>query len=151
MNINIKIVLYSFYVLITIQIINIYSALLETGTQGSIDGYKISVLFGVIIFIITFILYFILNTVKKSRFLLILFFVQTIILYLIHFPYIKYVVFQKFTINDVITDVIKWGAFSEQKNKFEIFLPILMYMYITQIGYISIKEIYKYYKDRSIK
>jgi hypothetical protein len=127
---------------IILQVINLYSAFLETGTQGSIDGYIFSVFFGLLL---TILVVFFERTHNKIESKLFLFCVlsQTLILLVLHSSFIYYVVLQHYRINDVLTDVIKLGIAKKGNDYYESFLVIIMYLHIFVLGMISIKGISK--------
>ena len=91
-------------ILMFFQVINIATNQLETGTQGSIDGYVVSIIFGIILSIAIILIqkyrkeYF-KKGIKIIYFILLVF---SILLYIGNFKYIYYVTIVGYKINDLL-------------------------------------------------
>jgi hypothetical protein len=107
---------------------------LETGTQGSIDGYMISFYLG-IVFVIGIILvqiFFKKYYEEKSKFIFIFLLIFNILLYVINFSFLYNVTIIGYSINDVLTNAIEYGfAEIDNTNDVERIFPVLFYLMIT--------------------
>jgi hypothetical protein len=122
-------------ILIFFQVINIATNQLETGTQGSIDGYVVSIIFGIILSIAIILIqkyrkeYF----KKGIKIIYFILFVFSILLYIGNFKYIYYVTIVGYKINDLLVYKINQLENVEYfgNNYVEKIYPILFYLMIT--------------------
>jgi heme/copper-type cytochrome/quinol oxidase subunit 4 len=121
------------YILIFIQNINILLNGFETGTQGSIDGYIISLYLGIILSIVIILVQiFYKNNLKKGvKIINIIFLNFSLSLYVNNFDYLLYVTIKGYSINDVIIGTIGTEAVGYAKNIGERIYPIIFFIMIT--------------------
>jgi len=120
-------------ILIFIQNINILFNGYDTGTQGSIDGYVVSLYIGVILsFVIILVqLFYKAYSNRNVKIIYIVFLIFSLSLYVENFKYLFYVTIKGYGINDVITGAagteIAWYA----QNINERIYPVIFYLIIT--------------------
>jgi hypothetical protein len=107
---------------------------METGTQGSIDGYLISIYIGIILSVAIIIIQIFKRNnhgiISKIIYLLLLAF--GLLLYIINFKFLYYVTIRGYTVNDVITNAMDYGlAVVSNDNEVEKFYPIIVYLIIS--------------------
>ena len=129
--------------LIIIQIFNIISAWFETGTQGSIDGYVLSLIVGFILLIGIVITYLRINIIENKKFRItnIILAISSMYLFYTQFPFIYYVTMNGNRINDVLTNIIVIGIAKGSAGVFERILPVIMYTYIGTNIYVCLGRI----------
>jgi hypothetical protein len=120
--------------LLFLQTINILTNDMETGTQGSIDGYLISIYTGIILSVAIIIIQIFKRNnhsiISKIIYLLLLAF--GLLLYIINFKFLYYVTIRGYAVNDVITNAIDYGlAVISNDNGVEKFYPIIVYLIIS--------------------
>jgi hypothetical protein len=136
-------------IFILLQNINILSNEFETGTQGSIDGYIVSLFVGIILSITIILIYifqkkYFLKRLKSIYVFLLLF---SLLLYITNFKFLYYVTIIGYSINDVITDIIKLKIADISNNNVEKIFPIVFYIMITINVVICMKNILKKRND----
>jgi hypothetical protein len=107
---------------------------METGTQGSIDGYLISIYIGIILSIAIIVVQLLKkhNHSIRSKIILLILLAFGLLLYSINFKFLYYVTLRSYTINDIITNSIDYGlAVVPADNGFDKFYPIIVYLLIT--------------------
>ena len=122
-------------ILVFLQVINIATNQLETGTQGSIDGYIISIIFGIILSMAIMLVQkyhknYLKKGIKIAYFILLLF---SVLLYIENFKFIYYVTIVGYRINDLLVYKISQLENIEYygNNYVEKIYPILFYLMIT--------------------
>ena len=121
------------YGIILIQIINILLNTFETGTQDSIDGYFISLIFGIFLCILLIIVQIFYKDKfwKNSIFGYIILIIPNIFLYFTNYRFIYYVTYLDYSINDVIIEAVDTGLANYSNNKVESLYPVIFYLLIT--------------------
>jgi hypothetical protein len=133
------------YILIFIQNLNILFNGFETGTQGSIDGYIVSLYFGIILSIVIILVQiFHKNNLKKGvKIINIILLIFSLALYITNYDYLLYVTIKGYNINSVIVGTIGTEAVGYAQNINERKYPIIFYIMITINVIICIKNIFR--------
>jgi hypothetical protein len=121
------------FILIILQNLNIFFNGLETGTQGSIDGYIVSLYIGIILSIVIILAqifhkYYLKNGMRIIYTILLIF---SLLLYIPNFDYLLYVTINGYSINDVIVGVVETDIASYTQSISERIYPIIFYIMIT--------------------
>jgi hypothetical protein len=121
------------FILIILQNLNILFNGLETGTQGSIDGYIVSLYIGIILSIVIILTqifhkYYLKNGMRIKYTILLIF---SLLLYIPNFDYLLYVTINGYSINDVIIGAVETDIASYAQNISERIYPIIFYIMIT--------------------
>jgi hypothetical protein len=121
------------YVLIFIQNLNILFNGFETGTQGSIDGYIVSLYFGIILSVVIILAQiFHKNNLKKNvKIINIILLIFSLALYAANFDYLLYVTIKGYSVNSVIVGTIGTEAAGYAENTGERIYPIIFFIMIT--------------------